>query len=1640
MGIVKPMILLPAALASGLSPDQLQALVTHELAHIRRYDLLVNLLQRLIEALLFFHPAVWFVSRRVSIERENAADDIVLAAGWQPVQYADALVRMAEFSSALRNTRICNQATALAASGTNASDFKRRVLRLLGGDDRPTVRLTGAGLTVLVLFLTLAAFTPLLVYTWAQSRETQEEFEKRAVSADDKDIRPLDRKVSLSAIGMPLEDALVALCRAADVELALDSDGLKSARVTVEMPVTMELKDVRLEMALQQVIASLGDANINFALEDGKLLVSSLNTLNERLAQKLPEWLRPLHNRGLLARINDDQQVIEVSVGSSVANDELLAKLKTLPKLKKLYIEGGQQITDQGLKYIGEMSSLQSLSLDSIRMPDTSLAHFRHLKGLRELSLRHCQINDEAMQHVRELRNLRVLRLGTNRITDKGLVHLKALTDLQELELSDGRSPAQSQMQITDAGLIHLKAFHDLRVLNLEGTDVTSGGLRVLPNFGRLTSLFLRGGNITDEAMVHVGECRQLRRLSLQYTAVGDEGFSHVSKLGRLERLYVSSRHVTDEGIAHLSALMNLQTVVLTTSRLTDECLKHLGQVRSLQHLDLYSLGDQQFTDEGLKHLTDLKNVRRFWLASMEIGRESVDQLKQYKNLRELQFGTDSLTREEVRTLQLALPNTRVSVTRGKEWMVPLQDGGGIIKHAGWGIAEPWKPANSEDEKGDGPASDADARSSLPTRPSDVLTSYLKSSGDGDQKTRAVEMVKNAQVITVLYERDAPTKSPAKDSDFAYSLLRASDITPVSQRKGGKTYPGIQAVFSRFYGDAKDMTPHQWLEQMKRPLAVGYKLNTVTVIVTPSRGVMRESFAKSRTVMKAVARELETIKRDFAQLEEFAATHVNPGSWDEGNRPRYAHLSYKHDVGRYTKRGPEKLSADWCRLYFSIGPISGNPRQRTVPTRKYPKQGIVATWSVESGNDRLNKKFNEIVTESLTELDALEVELGKQKTKKGDSPASVAFGVRAKVPDVKGIVTAVNADNPKHIEISIGADDGLQRGDFLFVYRGRTCLSVTVIRRVAPDRAVAEVVTELKGRIQKGDEVASRLKPALDFLNTPSSPVREAKDVGAWRMQPDVKCIVNAVNADNPKHIEISIGADDDLQRGDVLFVYRNRRCLSAIVIRRVAPDRAVAEVVTQLKGQIQKGDEVTSRLKDHSAGKKRDSPASDPATGKPGSSAVENVAYIAQQVASGIEDLKDKYPNLGAFSAAKHLRKTPTHAGFAPGTPSNPELFSISYDNGVLGRKANPKDGKKRATEFIYDPKIGVHLYVHFFKGETRGNDLRVPKKIGDLSVHLSVQGPAADAIRTDIEPILDALRNEFGPNGLKGSNNPDAPDAKSEMADDLIERFSNAKYSWQQLEVARDLVASGDAKIIPKMEKYLDTKDRRRRCNAALVLAGLGDKRGLAVIINELQDKKPRPTDLTRSDGKPYPEGQIKADRYYAAWLLGHLENKEAVPALIQATKDETINYRAAISLGEIGDKSAIPALREMAKHFPDEKLWAGYGLAALGEQEGFDILTNVILSDSHWTERRHAVEALGKIGRPRAVPTVVKALKDKHVNVRVSAARALGAIRDPAALPALTKVLSDTEVTKVNAPTTVAKEAQKAIEAIKARDKRK
>ena len=122
IGWLKPVILLPVTALSGLTPHQLEAILAHELAHIRRHDYLVNLLQAVVETLLFYHPAVWWLSRRIRAERENCCDDLAVSLCGDPYTYAQALAELEE----LRGT------THRFVMAANGGSLVQRVRRVLG--------------------------------------------------------------------------------------------------------------------------------------------------------------------------------------------------------------------------------------------------------------------------------------------------------------------------------------------------------------------------------------------------------------------------------------------------------------------------------------------------------------------------------------------------------------------------------------------------------------------------------------------------------------------------------------------------------------------------------------------------------------------------------------------------------------------------------------------------------------------------------------------------------------------------------------------------------------------------------------------------------------------------------------------------------------------------------------------------------------------------------------------------------------------------------------------------------------------------------------------------------------------------------------------------------------------------------------------------------------------------------------------------------------------------------------------------------------------------------------------------------------------------------------------------------------------
>jgi hypothetical protein len=141
LGWFRPVVLLPVKALTGLTEEQIEAVIAHELAHIRRFDCFVNLFQIAAETLLFYHPAVWWVSQRIRAERENCCDDEAIAICGNAANYARALTLMEEWRTA--------PALMMAA---NRSPLAERVVRLLGlSGATGRTRMAGLGVSFVCL-------------------------------------------------------------------------------------------------------------------------------------------------------------------------------------------------------------------------------------------------------------------------------------------------------------------------------------------------------------------------------------------------------------------------------------------------------------------------------------------------------------------------------------------------------------------------------------------------------------------------------------------------------------------------------------------------------------------------------------------------------------------------------------------------------------------------------------------------------------------------------------------------------------------------------------------------------------------------------------------------------------------------------------------------------------------------------------------------------------------------------------------------------------------------------------------------------------------------------------------------------------------------------------------------------------------------------------------------------------------------------------------------------------------------------------------------------------------------------------------------------------------------------------------------
>jgi uncharacterized protein (TIGR03435 family) len=197
VGCLRPIVVLPIAAMSQLNTAQVEAILAHELAHVRRHDYLVNLMQTLAETLLFYHPAVWWLSARIRDEREHCCDDVAVAVCGDPVGYAAALAELESWRSG---------ELSLAAAATSGS-LLNRVRRILRVDVSEDSRLSSWTLGLIVA-ATVAGLAVNVLAQASASTEPRPAFEVASIRLNTSGTNQVSMSMQpggrFTAVNMPL--------------------------------------------------------------------------------------------------------------------------------------------------------------------------------------------------------------------------------------------------------------------------------------------------------------------------------------------------------------------------------------------------------------------------------------------------------------------------------------------------------------------------------------------------------------------------------------------------------------------------------------------------------------------------------------------------------------------------------------------------------------------------------------------------------------------------------------------------------------------------------------------------------------------------------------------------------------------------------------------------------------------------------------------------------------------------------------------------------------------------------------------------------------------------------------------------------------------------------------------------------------------------------------------------------------------------------------------------------------------------------------------------------------------------------------------------------------------------------------------
>ncbi|MGQ0637270.1 MAG: M56 family metallopeptidase [Planctomycetaceae bacterium] len=589
IGWFSPVILLPASAVTGLSSEQLEAILIHELAHIRRGDYLVNLLQNVVETLLFYHPAVWWVSNIIRQEREHCCDDLAARRSGGSAGYVAALLKMEEL-------RVPAKEVALAARG---GDLLARAQRLLGVNDgeRSPTRWPSAALAAVVV-------ASMALVAWGLTGRAADV--ERPDAVEPKKTRvlefPNDRSLGILYWRERASDGDVV-----DWDQAWKLPGwsdtwrrVANARGTVRIASDRDLW-LDVDKAAASDLSPLSKLPAD-ALQALSLPVETPDTQLRHLAGL--KGLRCLAAGGAnvtdagLAVLTELKKLERLSISSTQVGDETAALLTKLPSLRWL-LAYRTKITDAGMRHIGSMPRLEYLAIGSDSITADGLAEIAGQSSLRRLDLSSLPVIDSSVRSLAKLRNLESLTLSGDLLTSACAADLARLTKLEQLKVYNGES-------LADGALEELAKLPRLEAVHLPG-KVTKRGMRALGRMQSLKNLQIWGGSANEEDLSYLAALPQLEELHVRDLTNG--GAARLAESKSLKRLWLFRGPLDDEGLKALARLPLEMLLMMNETKISWAGLDALGEPLQMKELRLLAPLEGKPTLKFLDRMPALKQL-----------------------------------------------------------------------------------------------------------------------------------------------------------------------------------------------------------------------------------------------------------------------------------------------------------------------------------------------------------------------------------------------------------------------------------------------------------------------------------------------------------------------------------------------------------------------------------------------------------------------------------------------------------------------------------------------------------------------------------------------------------------------------------------------------------------------------------------------------------------------------------------------------------------------------------------------------------------------------------------------------------------------------------------------------------------------